>query len=67
MLLLYPPWLEFIAAFLWRLYAGAIAVPAYPPRVNSSGLRLMMVDKPYVETLALRIRECLDEAKAIDG
>ncbi|HVT57970.1 MAG TPA: amino acid adenylation domain-containing protein, partial [Thermoanaerobaculia bacterium] len=31
-LLLYPPGLDFIAAFLGCLYAGAVAVPAYPPR-----------------------------------
>jgi acyl-CoA synthetase (AMP-forming)/AMP-acid ligase II len=31
-LLLYPPGLEFVAAFLGCLYAGVIAVPAYPPR-----------------------------------
>jgi acyl-CoA synthetase (AMP-forming)/AMP-acid ligase II len=30
-LLLYPPGLEFIAAFFGSLYAGVIAVPAYPP------------------------------------
>ncbi|HVE86621.1 MAG TPA: AMP-binding protein, partial [Myxococcales bacterium] len=30
-LLLYPPGLEFIAAFLGCLHAGAVAVPAYPP------------------------------------
>ncbi|MEZ0368992.1 MAG: beta-ketoacyl synthase N-terminal-like domain-containing protein, partial [Candidatus Sericytochromatia bacterium] len=30
-LLLYAPGLDFIAAFLGCLYAGAIAVPAYPP------------------------------------
>jgi acyl-CoA synthetase (AMP-forming)/AMP-acid ligase II len=29
--LMYPPSLEFIAAFLGCLYAGMIAVPAYPP------------------------------------
>ena len=33
-LLLYPPGLEFIAAFFGCLYAGVIAVPAYPPRLN---------------------------------
>ncbi|HKH46547.1 MAG TPA: amino acid adenylation domain-containing protein [Thermoanaerobaculia bacterium] len=33
-LLLYPPGLEFIAAFFGCLYAGVIAVPAYPPRPN---------------------------------
>lgn len=30
-LLLYPPGLEYIAAFFGCLYAGAIPVPAYPP------------------------------------
>lgn len=31
LLLLYPPGLDYIAGFLGCLYAGAIAVPAYPP------------------------------------
>ena len=31
-ILLFPPGLEFITAFLGCLYAGTIAVPAYPPR-----------------------------------
>src|SRR5689334_14098581 len=32
-LLLYPHGLEYIAAFFGCLYAGAVAVPAYPPDV----------------------------------
>ena len=39
-LLLYPPGLEFIAAFLGCLYAGVIAVPAYPPRRGQSLQRI---------------------------
>jgi acyl-CoA synthetase (AMP-forming)/AMP-acid ligase II len=39
-LLLYPPGLEYIAALFGCLYAGAIAVPAYPPRSDRLGLRL---------------------------
>ncbi len=39
-LLIYPPGLEFITAFFGCLYAGVIAVPAYPPRPNSSMERL---------------------------
>jgi acyl-CoA synthetase (AMP-forming)/AMP-acid ligase II len=39
-LLLYPPTLDFINAFLGCLYAGVIAVPAYPPRSNRSLPRL---------------------------
>ncbi len=42
-LLLYPPGLEFIAAFFGCLYAGVIAVPAYPPRHNQSILRLQSI------------------------
>ena len=33
-LLLYPPGLDYVAAFSGCLYAGVIAVPAYPPRAN---------------------------------
>ncbi|MEJ6479853.1 fatty acyl-AMP ligase [Nostoc punctiforme UO1] len=42
-LLLYPPGLEYIAAFFGCLYAGAIAVPAYPPRPNRSLHRLQSI------------------------
>src|SRR4029077_15714956 len=34
-LLLYPQGLDFIAAFFGCLYAGVVAVPAYPPRPNA--------------------------------
>src|SRR5215813_339647 len=33
-LLLYPAGLEYVVAFFGCLYAGAIAVPAYPPHAN---------------------------------
>ncbi|MGB9123517.1 MAG: amino acid adenylation domain-containing protein, partial [Candidatus Angelobacter sp.] len=33
-LLLFPPGLDYIAAFFGCLYAKAVAVPAYPPRPN---------------------------------
>ncbi|MDF5730186.1 MAG: type I polyketide synthase, partial [Rhizonema sp. PD38] len=39
-LLLYPSGLEFIAAFCGCLYAGVVAVPAYPPRANQKMSRL---------------------------
>src|SRR5215469_6812620 len=35
-LLLYPAGLEYLAAFFGCLYAGALAVPAYPPHANRS-------------------------------
>src|SRR6476661_765316 len=46
-LLLYPPGLDFIAAFFGCLYAGVVAVPAYPPRPNDrsqSRLRAIALD-----------------------
>ncbi|NDJ18581.1 type I polyketide synthase [Myxacorys almedinensis] len=42
-LLLYPPGIDYIAAFFGCLYAGAIAVPAYPPRPNRSAARLQAI------------------------
>lgn len=42
-LLLYPPGLEYIAAFFGCLYAGTIAVPVYPPRLNRHLLRLQSI------------------------
>ncbi|MDZ8188304.1 MAG: fatty acyl-AMP ligase [Nostoc sp. ChiSLP02] len=42
-LLLYQPGLDFIAAFFGCLYAGVVAVPAYPPRRNQSLSRLQAI------------------------
>jgi amino acid adenylation domain-containing protein len=39
-LLLLPPGLDFVAAFLGCLYAGVVAVPAYPPRPGRGEGRL---------------------------
>ncbi len=54
--LLYEPGLEFIAAFLGCLYAGAIAVPTYPPdpnRLNKSLPRLVAIIKDCEAKFAL--------------
>src|SRR5205814_8408710 len=42
-LLLYPPGLDYVAAFFGCVYAGAIAVPAYPPHRNRSLDRLQAI------------------------
>lgn len=67
-LLLYPPGLEFIIAFFGCLYAGATAVPVYPPRRNRSMLRIQAVSASAEASLALtttdvfaRVRELIDE------
>ncbi len=67
-LLLYPPGLEFIVGFFGCLYAGATAVPIYPPRKNRSMLRVQAVADSAEASLALttndvmsRVREMIDE------
>ena len=52
-LLLYPPGLDFIEAFFGCLYAGVIAVPAYPPRRNQNLDRLQSIVSDCQATLAL--------------
>ena len=42
-LLLYPPGLDYIVAFFACLYAGTIAVPAYPPSNNRHMPRLLAI------------------------
>ncbi|KAB8335318.1 fatty acyl-AMP ligase [Scytonema tolypothrichoides VB-61278] len=42
-LLLYAPGIEYIAAFFGCLYAGVVAVPAYPPRRNQNMSRLRAI------------------------
>lgn len=52
-LLLYPPGLEFISAFFGCLYAGVIAVPAYPPRPNQKMSRLQSIISDVQSSIAL--------------
>lgn len=52
-LLLYPPGLDYIAAFLGCALAGAIAVPAYPPRPNRSLERLQVMIQDAGAAVAL--------------
>ena len=52
-LLLYPPGLEFAAAFIGCLYAGVIAVPAYPPRMNRNAVRLASIAEDCQASVAL--------------
>ncbi|GHO70185.1 hypothetical protein KSC_090770 [Ktedonobacter sp. SOSP1-52] len=52
-LLLYQPGLAYLAAFFGCLYAGAIAVPAYPPRLNHNLERLEAIVSDAQPVLAL--------------
>jgi len=66
-LLLYPPGLDFIAAFLGCLYAGAIAVPAYPPRPNRSQHRLWGIIEDSQSTLVLTTQAVLGGANRVSS
>jgi len=56
-LLVYPPGPDFIAAFFGCLYAGAIAVPSYPPRFSSNLVRLRAIVTDADVKLALTSTE----------
>ena len=58
-LLLYPTGLEFIAAFLGCLYAGAIAIPAYPPMPNRPQHRLQGIIEDSQAALVLTTKAVL--------
>jgi acyl transferase domain-containing protein/acyl-CoA synthetase (AMP-forming)/AMP-acid ligase II/pimeloyl-ACP methyl ester carboxylesterase len=60
-LLLYPPGLEFITAFLGCLYAGVIATPAYPPRPNRSVTRLQAIVADSEAKFALTTQSLIDD------
>jgi acyl transferase domain-containing protein/acyl-CoA synthetase (AMP-forming)/AMP-acid ligase II/pimeloyl-ACP methyl ester carboxylesterase/acyl carrier protein len=59
-LLLYQPGLEFISAYFGCLYAGVIAVPAYPPRANRSFERLQTIVSDAQAKLALTTTSLVD-------
>lgn len=67
-LLLYAPGLEFVAAFFGCLYAGMIAVPAYPPRPRTlDKLRRMVEDaRPVVFLSTTDVYALVSEMLAAD-
>ncbi len=62
-LLLYPPGLEFIAAFMGCFYAGVIATPVYPPRANRSIERLQAIVSDAEAKFALTTTALLDRVE----
>jgi acyl-CoA synthetase (AMP-forming)/AMP-acid ligase II len=63
-LLLYPPGLEFIAAFFGCLYAAVVAVPAYPPRPNQNMSRLEAIVSDAEATVAMTTTALLANIKS---
>jgi acyl-CoA synthetase (AMP-forming)/AMP-acid ligase II len=63
-LLLYPPGLEYISAFFGCLYAGIVAVPAYPPKANRSLNRLQAIASDAAAKIALTTDSILSSLSA---
>lgn len=69
-LLLYPPGLEFVAAFFGCLYAGCVPVPAYPPdpaRLDRTAPRLRAIAVDAEARAVLSNRAIVDGSGAILG
>ena len=64
-LLLYPPGLDFIAAFFGCLYAGVVAVPAYPPRRNRSMNRIEAIGGDAEAKVALTTQDVWERAQGV--
>ncbi|MBW4511497.1 MAG: fatty acyl-AMP ligase [Scytonematopsis contorta HA4267-MV1] len=62
-LLLYSPGLEFISAFFGCLYAGVLAVPAFPPRRNQKITRIKAISSDALAKVALTDTSILTDIK----
>ena len=62
-LLLYPSSLDYIVAFFGCLYAGVIAVPVYPPRLNRSFDRISHIIADAQPKVALTLESILNTLK----
>lgn len=60
-LLLYPAGLDFIIGFFGCLYAGIVAVPAYPPRRNRPDARLEAILLDAQPTIVLTTQELFQD------
>src|SRR5215203_1134650 len=70
-LLLHAPGIPFLTSFFGCFYAGAIAVPAYPPRMNSKLTRLQTVavdsEAMHVLTDTASVERLRPLAAQVDG
>lgn len=63
--LLYPQGLDYIAAFFGCLYAGVIAVPAYPPKNRRNLPRLQAIITDSQAVIILSIETIANSSKAL--
>lgn len=64
-LMLYPPGLDFVAAFFGCHYAGAIPVPAYPPRRNRNMGRIQAISDDAEAKVALSVGSVIDRVEGM--
>ncbi|MGK5048997.1 amino acid adenylation domain-containing protein [Janthinobacterium sp. GB4P2] len=66
-LLLFPPGLDFVIAFFGCLYAGVVAVPAYPPKRNQKAVRLQAILNDASPAVILATSSILNRLKNDDA
>ena len=64
-LLLYPPGLDYLAAFFGCLYAGVVAVPAYPPRNQRNTPRIQAILADAQARIALTTTAVLSQMQSL--
>ncbi|MEJ1934680.1 fatty acyl-AMP ligase, partial [Nostoc sp. NIES-2111] len=64
-LLLYPPGLDYLAAFFGCLYAGVVAVPAYPPRNQRNTPRILAIIQDAQAAIILTTNDILSQARSL--
>jgi amino acid adenylation domain-containing protein len=64
-LLLYPPGLDYLAAFFGCLYAGVVAVPAYPPSNQRNTPRIKAVVTDARAAIALTTTAILSKVQSL--
>ncbi|MDF5727061.1 MAG: condensation domain-containing protein [Rhizonema sp. PD38] len=64
-LLLYPPGLDYLSAFFGCLYAGVVAVPAYPPRNERKTDRILAISTNAQARVALTTTAILPTLQSI--
>ncbi|RUT04335.1 hypothetical protein DSM106972_045630 [Dulcicalothrix desertica PCC 7102] len=64
-LLLYPPGLDYLTAFFGCLYAGVVAVPAYPPRNQRNTKRILSVLKDAQAAIVLTTTKVFSQIQSL--
>ncbi|PLZ94164.1 non-ribosomal peptide synthetase [Fischerella muscicola CCMEE 5323] len=64
-LLLYPPGLDYLSAFFGCLYAGVVAVPAYPPQNKRKAPRIQAISTDAQASIALTTTAILPTLQSI--